>query len=104
MQIVSIVRDNLHEMSNHVFWEKYSKKKYSEMSAAENWRFNSTLGKKKKSPYDILKYFSYFSQKAKTCFFEKYIIHFSSAVLDLMWWLSPLNKCLSQIIVHSMTS
>ena len=34
MQIVSL-GDNLHEMSNPVFWEKY--KKYFKMSSAENF-------------------------------------------------------------------
>ena len=34
MQIVSL-GDNLHEMSNPVFWEKYGK--YFKMSSAENF-------------------------------------------------------------------
>ena len=35
MQIVSS-GDNLHEMSNPVFWENKKKKKYFDMSSAEN--------------------------------------------------------------------
>ena len=57
--------DNLHKMSNSVFWEKY-----------ENI---SKCLLKQNSTYNILKYFSYFSQKIKSLFFGENINLSSSA-------------------------